>query len=312
MSSTPMAFTTSRTTWLTRVSDFVELAKPRIAVLVLFVVATSAVVAGWGQVDPWRVVHAVVGTLLVAASASACNQWVERQSDRRMKRTAERPLPAGRLSESEVLLFAGVTLASGVVYLYMLCGAWSCFWAALTWVSYVVIYTPLKPVTASNTAIGAVAGALPVFIGWSATGTGAEFLTDSRAPAIFLTLYLWQFPHFMAIAWIYREQYAQAGLKMLPVVDPTGRRAGVQAILAAAALIPVSILPAFLHSFDNLDNANFMARVYMVVVAGLGIIQLVYSIRFFRHTTDQTARHLLRMSLIYLPLVMLLLVLMHR
>lgn len=309
MSSSPIALTPSRSVVMSRVADFIELAKPRIAVLVLVVVASSAVVAGWGQADLWPVVHAVVGTLLVAASASACNQWVERRSDCNMKRTAERPLPAGRLTETEVLTFAAITLVGGVIYLYMLCGLWSCFWAVLTWIAYVVIYTPLKPVTASNTAIGAVAGALPVFIGWSATGSAGDFLTDLRAPAIFLILYLWQFPHFMAIAWIYRDQYAQAGLKMLPVVDPTGRRAGVQAILAASALIPVSILPAFLPSLNHVD---LMARVYLVVVSLLGVIQLVYSVQFFRHTSDITARHLLRMSLVYLPLVMLLLVLMHR
>lgn len=308
MSSSPLAVSNSRSMVMTRVSDFVELAKPRIAILVLVVVAASALVGGWGSADLWKVLHAMVGTVLVAASASACNQWIERRSDCKMRRTAQRPLPAGRLSETEVLTFALITLVGGLLYLQMLCGFWACFWSAATWVAYVVIYTPLKPVTASNTAIGAIAGALPVFIGWSATSTSNDFLHDWRAPAIFLILYLWQFPHFMAIAWIYREQYGQAGLKMLPVVDPTGRRAGVQAILAAAALIPISILPAFL---PTLNHSDAMGTVYLVVVSLLGIIQLVYSVRFFRDTTDITARHLLRMSLVYLPLVMVLLVLMH-
>ncbi len=309
MSSSPLAVPSGRSMVISRVADFVELAKPRIAVLVLVVVAASALVAGWGQADIWKVIHAMVGTLLVAASASACNQWIERRSDCKMRRTAARPLPAGRLSEFEVLLFAAITLVAGLIHLQLLCGFWSCFWSAVTWISYVVIYTPLKPITASNTAIGAIAGALPVFIGWSATSSGNDFLIDWRAPAIFLILYLWQFPHFMAIAWIYREQYGQAGLKMLPVVDPTGRRAGVQAVLAASALIPISILPAFL---PTLNHADAMGYVYLIVVSLLGIIQLIYSVRFFRDTTDVTARHLLRMSLVYLPLVMFLLVLMHR
>jgi protoheme IX farnesyltransferase len=172
------------------------------------------------------------------------------------------------------------------------------FWAALTWLLYVLVYTPLKPHSSANTAVGAVAGALPVFIGWSASG--AEL--DIRAAALFLTLYLWQFPHFMAIAWLYREDYARGGYKMLPVIDPSGRRAGVQAILSAAALIPVSTLPA-------LAAPGWGGPLYLIVVTLLGLVQLLTAALFLAQMNREAARRLLRMSLIYLPVLLGLLVL---
>jgi len=202
MSTTAIAVTPSRLAVWARVRDYVELTKPRIAVLELVVVAASAVVATWGQPDPLIVVHAMVGTLLVAASASAANQWLERFRDARMTRTADRPLPSGRLAAWEALTFSAVTLLAGGVYLGCLVNASALGWALATWLVYVLAYTPLKTVSAANTAVGAVAGALPVLIGWTATGQPI----DARAAALVLVLFLWQFPHFMAIAWLYRDQ----------------------------------------------------------------------------------------------------------
>jgi protoheme IX farnesyltransferase len=170
-------------------------------------------------------------------------------------------------------------------------------WAALTWLLYVAVYTPLKPITSANTAIGAVAGALPVFIGWSAV---SETL-DIRAVALFLTLYLWQFPHFMAIAWLYREDYARGGYQMLPVVDPSGRRAGVQAVLSAAALIPVSTFPA-------LAAPGWGGPLYLIMVTILGLAQLLVAALFLVQMNRDAARRLLRMSLVYLPVLLGLLV----
>jgi protoheme IX farnesyltransferase len=290
MSATSVTLVQPRSALLVRVWDYIELTKPKIAVLELVVVLAAAVVATWGQPQPLVVLHAMIGTLLVAASASAANQWFERRLDARMPRTADRPLPAGRLSAVEALIFSGTTLAAGIAWLAAAVNLACVVWALVTWVVYVVAYTPLKTVSSANTAVGAVAGALPVLIGWSATGAAL----DGRALALFLLLFLWQFPHFMAIAWLYRDQYARAGHQMLTVVEPSGRRAGVQAVLAALALVPVSIVPVL--AAPGLGSVLFAA-----VAAVLGLAQLAFAAAFCCRASDLRARLLLRASLVYLP-----------
>jgi protoheme IX farnesyltransferase len=298
MSASALAVSAPRTTLSVRLRDYVELTKPRIAILELVVVATAAVVATWGTPDPLSVCHAMVGTLLVAASASAANQWLEQGLDGRMKRTANRPLPAGRLGSGAVLAFAAITLLGGIVYFVMFINGTSLGWALATWIAYVCVYTPLKTRSAMNTAVGAVAGALPVLIGWTATGNAL----DVRAVALALLLFLWQFPHFMAIAWLYRGEYGRAGYKMLTVVEPTGQRAGWQAVIAALALIPISLLPV-------LENPGLGSVLFIAAAGLLGLGQLALAIAFWRHRDDFRARLLLRASLVYLPTILLLLVL---
>src|SRR4051794_39426999 len=239
MSTSSISIVAERPAVLSRLCDYVELTKPRIAVLELVVVLAAGVVATWGQPSPGLLFHAMLGTLLVASSASAANQWLERRQDARMPRTANRPLAAGRISSGEALAFCAICLAAGAVELALFTSAIALACALLTWVLYVLVYTPLKQVSVANTAVGAVAGALPVLIGWTAVGGQL----DGRAIALFLVLFLWQFPHFMAIAWLYRRDYADARYQMLTVVDPTGARAGRQAVVAAIALVPVSVLP---------------------------------------------------------------------
>jgi protoheme IX farnesyltransferase len=300
MSTSTLATSRPRSGVFSLAVDYVELTKPRIAVLVLVVVIASAIMAAWTTgvaVSGWAVFHACLGTLLVASSASAANQWLEIRRDARMNRTADRPLPAGRISHAGALVFAGLTLLVGLIYLAFTLPPSAVLWASLTWLLYVAVYTPLKPISSANTAVGAVAGALPVFIGWSAV---SESL-DIRAVALFLTLYLWQFPHFMAIAWLYREDYARGGYKMLPVVDPSGRRAGVQAVLSAAALLPVSAIPA-------LAAPGWGGPLYLVIVTLLGLAQLLVAALFLVQMNREAARRLLRMSLIYLPILLGLLV----
>jgi len=242
--------------------------------------------------------HAMLGTLLVAASASAANQWLERRSDARMARTASRPLPAGRLSSSEAFAFAAATLVGGVLYLACFVNLAATGWALLTWALYVLVYTPLKMLSSVNTAVGAVAGALPVLIGWSATGTPI----DARAVALALLLFLWQFPHFMAIAWLYRSDYNRAGYQMLTVVEPTGRRAGWQAVLAALALVPVSLVPVL--ATPGLGSVLYLAGAVLLGAGQLGLAAL-----FLRQADDWRARLLLRASLVYLPTVLVMLML---
>ena len=274
-----------------RVRDYAELAKLRIAVMELVTVAVGAWLGAWGSPSPVALFHALIGTALVAASASAVNQWLERASDRHMRRTADRPLAAGRMSGLEVGLFAAFTGLAGVAYLQLAVGPRPALIALLTWILYTLVYTPLKRHSVLNTVVGAIAGALPVLIGWTAVGGTLDLL----AGTLFLIVYLWQFPHFMAIAWLYRHEYAAAGLRMLPLIDPKGRRTGAQAFLAAWALIPVSLVPAV-----SLGVSNW----YSVSAALLGLIYMAAALAFFCRADDRSARRLLRASLVYLPLVL--------
>jgi protoheme IX farnesyltransferase len=274
--------------------DYFELTKPRISAMVLVTVAVSAFMAHCGPPAPWLLLHTLVGTALVAASASAWNQHLERSSDAMMRRTADRPLPAGRLSDAQVLGFGGLTIVLGLAYLALAVNPLTAALGAATWILYVVIYTPLKSRTPFNTVVGAVAGALPTLMGWTAVGGSLSFALGGggvKAATLFLIVYLWQFPHFMAIAWIYRHDYAEAGLKMLTVVDPSGWRAARQAVVSALALIPVSLMPI-------LDHAG---AVYFAVASALGLIYLAAAASFCCKRDERTARKLLRVSLIYLP-----------
>ncbi|MCC9605351.1 heme o synthase [Blastopirellula sp. JC732] len=290
MSTTPIAFEQRRAGRLAIAADYVELTKPKIAVMLLAAVAVSGCVATWGQPDLWRLFHAIVGTALVAASSCVWNQWIERRSDLLMKRTRDRPLPSGRVAANSAALFGAVLGSVGVSYLAATVGWGVAAIGAATWLLYVVVYTPMKRTSPWNTAVGAVAGALPLLMGWAAMGTPF----DLRAAALFAILFFWQFPHFMAIAWIYRKDYAEAGMQMLPVVDPTGLRPGRQAIGAALALTLVSVVP-FLNA--PLDGAPWCIAAALL----LGIAQLLLAIRFSVRRDDQSARHLLWASLIYLP-----------
>lgn len=295
MSTSTITIDSVRLNRLVRVMDYVELTKPRIGLLVLAAVGVSYSCARWGQPDPFILLHTLVGTFLIAASASALNQWLERRLDQRMPRTAGRPLPAGRLTAAEALAFAMLTIASGCVYLAVAVGVPTMLWGLLTWVTYVWLYTPLKTRTPLNTVIGAIAGALPVMIGWSAAQGGYSI----RAAALFLIVFLWQFPHFMAIAWMYRDEYSWAGMRMWSVVDPSGRRTGVQAVCGALALLPISLIP-------GLSTPGVGGSVYLVTAFLLGLAQLVFAVRFYVTLSEHSARRLLQASLLYLPTLLIL------
>lgn len=294
--TTPLAVS-RRVSLLAIASDYAELCKLRIGALVLVTVGVSGLIATWGQPDIVALGNALMGTLLVAASASTLNQWIERRRDALMPRTADRPLPAGRISERQAVVFAGVTLASGLAWLAATTNVATALLGLATWAIYAWVYTPMKVRTPLNTAVGAVSGALPVLMGWSAAG-GALF--DLRAAALFLTVFLWQFPHFMAIAWLYRRQYARGGMQMATVVDPSGRTAGMQAVLAALALLPVSFVPAVWAPGGSW---------YLTAAFLLGLAQLVCAVLFFIRLDERSARRLLRASLVYLPALLVILVL---
>ncbi|MDG2382905.1 MAG: heme o synthase [Pirellulaceae bacterium] len=288
--SSVMTVTDQRTgTWLGLAADYVELTKPRILLMVLITVGIAGLAATRGQVSVLQLLNAVVATGLVAASASTMNQWMERSSDARMARTANRPLPSGRLSSTQVIVFGLLTGVAGLSYLAIACGGVPTAFAALTWFLYVCVYTPMKTRTWLNTAVGAIPGALPVLIGWTATGSSL----DSRAWTLFFLVFLWQFPHFMAIAWLYRKQYAEAKMPMLPVVDATGRSAGLHAVVGAVLMLLVSLYP-----FEIWQTSP----TYLIASLFLGSAMVVFAIRFSCHRNDLTARRLLRVSLVYLPI----------
>jgi protoheme IX farnesyltransferase len=288
---------------LARLAAYCELSKPRIAALVLVVVAVSALDGGGRAPEAATWIATLAGTALIAASASAMNQVLERRSDALMDRTADRPLPSGKISTGEAISFAAITGVAGIVCMAGLVNLPTAMMGALTWLLYVVVYTPSKRRTSANTAIGAVAGAMPVFIGWAAAAASFSLVGPAaggiRVAALFLIVYLWQFPHFMAIAWLYREQYAAAGLKMLTVVEPTGARAGAQAVLGALALMPISVLPL-------LAGQNPIA---LAGAISLAVAYLLASALFYWRRDETSARRLLQMSLVYLPGVLLMLVL---
>ncbi len=275
---------------LSRLSDYLELTKPKIVVLELIVAAAAACLAMPRGLDPVAVIHALFGTALVAASASIVNQWWERKSDAQMPRTANRPLPAGRVTSAEAIVLATFTLVLGLAWLVFRVNLLTAGLGLASWIVYVLIYTPMKTRTPINTAVGAVAGAIPILMGWTATGAPLTLMTWALAGVLFL----WQFPHFMAIAWLYRRDYAQGGHQMLPVVDPSGLRSGALAVTAAALLISVSLIPAVLPTSGS-------PLVYFFWALVLGTIQLGLAIRFALLRDDRSARLLLRATLLYLP-----------
>jgi len=276
----------------TLVADAAELVRPKIALMVLATVAAAFWLTAGGPDDVGRFIALLVGTALVAASSSITNQILERHSDRLMPRTARRPVAAGRLRVGAATILAAATLAAGAVVTTLAAGWQPAAAAAATWLLYVVAYTPLKRISPLNTAVGAVAGALPVAIGWLAAA-GPERLAAGdaggtlAAAALGTVLYLWQFPHFMAIAWLYRDQYAAAGLRMLTVVDPTGLRAAGQALAAALAMIPVSLVLAV---------PSGSPRLFLVAAIASGAY-LLAAVRFAVRRERSTARLLLFTSL---------------
>lgn len=280
-----------------RALDFVELTKPRIAVLVLFTVAAGALLAQRGTPDIVLLANTLIGTALVAAAASALNQLLERQSDALMRRTENRPLPAGRLQPAEVLVFGIVLAVAGLTWLAVTAKhPLAVVVAAFTLASYVLVYTPLKRRTTLNTLVGAVPGALPPVIGWTAVaGT-----LDREIVALFLIVFLWQVPHFLSIAWIYRDDYARAGLRMLPVVDSEGSLTGLQMVSYCLALVPVSLLPVLFRQAGPVYGAG-------AVLLGIGFT--VAAVGFLREKSNANARRVLHASLVYLPLLLALLLL---
>jgi protoheme IX farnesyltransferase len=286
-----------------RTAVFADLVKARLTMLVLLTTFVGFYMGGRGAMNFTLMFHTLAGTALVAAGAAALNQLLECEYDAKMRRTQNRPLPSGRLQPATVMIFGGVCATAGLLYLALAVNLLTSVIGAVTLVSYLFIYTPLKRVTWLNTAIGAVPGALPPVMGW----TAARGELSGESWALFAILAFWQMPHFFSIAWIYRDEYAKAGFKMLPVVDPDGCRTGQQAVSHALALLFVSLCPFVFK----------MAGVFYLVgavILGAGYlwcaIQFSRQLRFARaELTLVRARQLFLASIIYLPLLLAVMVL---
>ena len=273
-----------------RAADFVTLTKPRLNFLALITTLGAMYLAAPAGVPLSIVINALIGTALVAGGAAALNQVWERETDGLMRRTQTRPIPAGRLRVSDGTWFGVLLSTAGLIELAWKVNLVSAAVAATTLVSYVLVYTPLKKRTSLATLIGAIPGALPPVIGWAAaTGTIAP-----PALVLFAIVFLWQMPHFLAIAWLYREDYARAGIPLLPVLEPDGRRTGQQALVYAAALWPVSLLPALV---------GIAGAPYSIVATVLGFGLIALSALFARNRTKTTARRLFFYTITYLPLL---------
>ncbi|MBS1842450.1 MAG: protoheme IX farnesyltransferase [Acidobacteria bacterium] len=229
-------------TLASRAGAYVTLTKPDVSLLVLMTTAAGYYMGARGPVDWLRLAHTVFGTMLIAAGTAALNHYIERESDRFMRRTASRPLPSGLLQPMEALVFGVALAVAGAADLWVSSGWLASALGVITCLSYLLAYTPLKKKTVWATFVGAFPGAVPPMIGWAA----AAGSLDRGAWALFAILFLWQFPHFHAIAWMYREDYSRAGILMLPVVDKDGTRTFRQIILTAIGLIGISLLPSIL------------------------------------------------------------------
>ena len=273
-----------------RAADFVTLTKPRLNSLVL-VTTLAAYYLGGGNELPWlRLLHTILGTALVAAGASALNQFWERETDRLMRRTEQRPLPDRRMHPQDAMWFGIALSAIGIADLSLGVNPLTALMAALTLASYVFVYTPLKLRTSLSTIVGAVPGALPAVIGWTAATNSLSI----GGWVLFGIVFMWQMPHFLAIAWMFRDDYARAGIPLLPVVQPDGRTTAHQAVLYSAGLIPVSFLPT---------AVGLASAYYMVGAIVLGAILLVLGLEFANTRSMPAARRLFLGTIIYLPLL---------
>jgi len=279
-----------------QVGVWCDLFKVRLTMLVLLTSLTGFYMGWSGPMDYVLLAHSLGGTALLACGAAALNQWWEREHDARMRRTESRPLPTRRLRADTVLAVGGALSIAGMLYLAFQVNLLTSLLGAATLVSYVFVYTPLKRITTLNTAIGAIPGALPPLMGW----TAAQNEVTRGGWALFAVLFFWQLPHFLAIAWLYREEYAQAGFAMLPVRDPEGWRTGRQAVSHTLGLLGVSLAPVAFH---------LAGVAYLVGAMVLGVLFLVAAIRFSRELTRTRARQLFFASILYLPLLLLLMVL---
>jgi heme o synthase len=278
-----------------RASDFIRLTKPKLSLLVLFTTFVGFCTALTEPMPLLLLFHTLLGTALISGGASAFNMYTEQGTDALMKRTALRPLATGRLQSGQVLLFAFLISISGLTYLYVLVNHLTSLLSAIIFACYLFLYTPLKTRTWLSTIVGAVPGALPIVMGW----TAASGTLSLGAWVLFAIVFCWQIPHFYAIGWMYREDYARAGLPVLSVIDMDGQRTGRQAVAFISVLILISLVP-FL--------TGMASSAYAAGAVLFGLAFLAFGIHFARLRDRLSARRLFLASALYLPTLLLLLV----
>ncbi len=271
-----------------RASDYIELTKPRLVLMILITTAAGFYLGSPTVVNWMQFLHTLIGAGLTAAGVLGLNQYLERDIDAKMPRTQNRPIPAGRMCPMKALFFGVFLTACGMLYLTVLVNAMSGFVISLIVVSYLFIYTPLKRKTSLCTLIGAVPGALPPVVGWVA----AQGKLSGPAWVLFAILFLWQLPHSLAIAYVYREDYAKAGLKLLPVIHPDGASTRRQIVFNCVALMGIGLLPVFF---------NIAGGLYFIAALFIGGIFLLSGIYLHKSRSTKAARYVLYASLLYLP-----------
>ena len=279
-----------------KLGAFYELTKPGVTLLVVLTSAAGFYLgSSAGLVDLVLFLHTLVGTVLLSAGAATLNEFIEREEDGKMKRTRNRPLPSGRLGAREAAVFGGTLIVVGSLYLALLTNILAASLGVATIVVYLLVYTPLKKKTSICTAVGAVPGAMPTLIGWAA----ARGHLDFQAWVLFGILFAWQFPHFLSIAWIYRNDYQRAGFTMLPPADTEGRKTCGQILAFIALLLGLSVVPA---------TSGLTGMVYLIGALLLGLAFLWYGFEAALNRSTASARHVLLASVAYLPLLLILMV----
>jgi protoheme IX farnesyltransferase len=271
--------------------DYLELTKPRITVLILVCTAVGYFFGSPNSFHLAPFVHALLGTALMASGTAALNQWYEADSDARMRRTSKRPIPAGRIRPSDGLVFGALLSVAGFADLWLGTNALAAALGLFTLATYIFLYTPLKRHSAACTTVGALPGAMPPLIGFAA----ASGVLDAEALALFLILFVWQFPHFYAIAWMYCEDYARGGIRMLPVIEADGESTARRVVACSLLLIPISLAPRVL---------GMAGSIYAATAIAAGLVLLYFGVRLARERTFVGARHVLLASVLYLPVLL--------
>lgn len=278
-----------------KLAAFLELTKPRIAFMLVLTSAAGFYLGSKGSFDFLLFINSMIGIVLLAFGVATLNQFIERRTDALMERTAKRPIPTNKVSPAEALIFGLILTVSAEIYLAFLVNPLTAVLGLVVIVGYVLLYTPLKRKTSASTAIGAIPGAMPPLMGWTSSANEITL----GAWVLFALLFLWQFPHFLAIASMYKEQYRKAGILMLPVVEKEGRLTAIQIVTFTVMLLPISIAPFFI---------GVAGYIYLVGASLLGIWFLVSSIQTARAKTVEQDRKLLLVSVLYLPVIFALMV----
>ena len=282
-----------------KLAAFLELTKPRIAFMLVLTSAAGFYLGSKGNFDFLLFINSIIGITLLAFGVATLNQFIERRTDTLMERTAKRPIPTGKVSPTEALVFGLILTVSAEIYLAFLVNPLTAILGLVVIVGYVLLYTPLKTKTSASTAIGAIPGAMPPLMGWTASANEITL----GAWVLFALLFLWQFPHFLAIAWMYKEQYRKAGILMLPVVEKDGKLTAIQIVTFTLMMLPISIAPFFI---------GVAGYIYLVGASILGIWFLITSIKMAREKSVEQARKLLLVSVLYLPVIFALMVFNHQ